>query len=55
MRGVREFDQLNRAITQARLAYPGMTLIDTAEMYSDGSTEALLGESIAGRPTGCSL
>jgi diketogulonate reductase-like aldo/keto reductase len=27
----------------------GMTLIDTAEMYADGATEALVGEAIAGR------
>ncbi|MDT5064639.1 MAG: hypothetical protein QOK02_794, partial [Mycobacterium sp.] len=27
----------------------GMTLIDTAEMYSDGAAEALVGEAIAGR------
>ena len=26
----------------------GMTLIDTAEMYGDGATEALLGEALAG-------
>src|SRR5581483_11206886 len=26
----------------------GMTLIDTAEMYGDGSTEDLLGEALAG-------
>ncbi len=27
----------------------GMTLIDTAEMYGDGSTETFLGEALAGR------
>ena len=27
----------------------GMTLIDTAEMYGDGASEALIGEAIAGR------
>jgi diketogulonate reductase-like aldo/keto reductase len=27
----------------------GMTVIDTAEMYSDGAAEALVGEAIAGR------
>jgi diketogulonate reductase-like aldo/keto reductase len=26
----------------------GMTLIDTAEMYGDGESEALVGEAIAG-------
>src|ERR1700733_7896640 len=29
----------------------GMTLIDTAEMYGEGTTEQLVGEAIAGRPS----
>ena len=33
----------------------GMTLIDTAEMYSDGAAEALVGEAIAGRRSGVFL
>jgi diketogulonate reductase-like aldo/keto reductase len=28
---------------------PGMTVIDTAEMYADGAAEELVGEAIAGR------
>lgn len=33
----------------------GMTLIDTAEMYGDGRSEALVGEAIAGRRDGLFL
>ena len=40
----------DREIASIRLALDlGMTLIDTAEMYGEGSAEELLGAAIAGR------
>src|SRR5258706_10539899 len=45
-------DPRRRAIEIAALRFGldlGMTLIDTAEMYSEGAAEELVGEAIAGR------
>jgi aryl-alcohol dehydrogenase-like predicted oxidoreductase len=45
-----EEDERASAIAALRVGLDlGMTHIDTAEMYGDGSVEAMVGEAIAGR------
>lgn len=48
-RATREVAAIQAALDQ------GLTLIDTAEMYADGGSEALVGEAIRGRRDPCYL